>query len=1068
MNKGQRGFRSTGRRMILIFVVSTLAGIVLVGGALRYLLQRASLAQCRTNLEARAGVLASQCDGEIAEAQRDLEFLAQTPSFQQLPYADRIELELNGVPEDIEVEKRQLLTGLMNKTERFSVLYVLRPNADIYVLEPFRLQPKLTKHNISDRPYYQEAVRTKKPVVSDSFVGADGVLAVVILVPILADNGDVIGYLGGAFHLSQLSHLVTKERIEPFDAGYLVDRKGLLIAHTDTTLLREGIRERFIEQHPLVSGFLASAGSTAGVTPGKILYGECAEPGGAKHHLDLAAFVPLRSGWSLGLMRDRAAVIAETRPAVWGITALAALLLALVGGLGVARAHGIGRRWESAERALRLSEERFRIAAETANDLVYEWDLKQDVLWPGKIDELLGYEPGEFPRTLDGWAASVHPEDLKRVMAEVQAHLEGRAPFAAEYRVRRKDGVYRRWAARGAAARTAEGIPVRWVGTVTDITERKQAEEALRASEDELQRLLESMTTAFVLFESVFAADGRFVSYRFVHVNRSYERITGVKNDEIKGRTVHEVWPGTEPEWIKRYGEVAVTGVSQTFDMYHEPTAKHYHCNVYRPGDTQDRFCVVFEDITDRKRAEEALQRIEWMLAKRPTVPADGGQAPDAASQPYGDVTTLNTSRVILDAVGPQMLNDIVSDYLDLMGTASAVYEKNGDYAFGTFASGWCQFLDSASRRRCGTADNREALCGGKWLCHESCWTQASRVAVETGQPADIECAGGLRLYAVPIRAGTEIVGSINFGYGNPPTDPARLRELAAEFGVTGEDLHQRAAAYESRPPFIIELAKDRLAASARLIGEIVERKRAEERLSATMTDLKRSNRELEQFAYVASHDLQEPLRMVASYTQLLEKRYKGQLDGDAREFIAFAVDGANRMQRLINDLLAYSRVQSHGGSLELADSQSALGDALANLASAIEESGAIVTNDDLPTVKADYTQFVQIFQNLIANAVKFHGETRPHAHVSARDLGQEWSFSVSDNGIGIEPQYFERIFAVFQRLHGQKEYPGTGIGLALCRRIVERHGGRIWVESEVGKGSTFHFTLPKQRGDGQ
>lgn len=246
------------------------------------------------------------------------------------------------------------------------------------------------------------------------------------------------------------------------------------------------------------------------------------------------------------------------------------------------------------------------------------------------------------------------------------------------------------------------------------------------------------------------------------------------------------------------------------------------------------------------------------------------------------------------------------------------------------------------------------------------------------------------------------------------------------------------------------------------IISDITDRKRAEQAVESHAQELIRSNAELEQFAYVASHDLQEPLRMISSYTQLLARRYKGRLDADADEFIAFAVDGATRMQELIRNLLEYSRVGTKGEKMRPTDCGNLLGRVLAGLRVAIEQNKATVTRGSLPTVMADDTQLSQVLQNLIGNAIKFHGQDPPNIHVAAELRGPEWVFSIRDNGIGFDPKHASRVFALFQRLHSRKEYPGTGIGLAICKKIVERHGGRIWAESMPGTGTTFFFTLPK------
>ena len=240
------------------------------------------------------------------------------------------------------------------------------------------------------------------------------------------------------------------------------------------------------------------------------------------------------------------------------------------------------------------------------------------------------------------------------------------------------------------------------------------------------------------------------------------------------------------------------------------------------------------------------------------------------------------------------------------------------------------------------------------------------------------------------------------------------------------------------------------------------QRRQAERELQETAAKLARSNADLEQFAYVASHDLKEPLRAISGSVQILQERYRARLDAGAEEVIKHTVDGATRMQTLIDDLLKYSRLATREAPLERSDCSEIVQEVIANLESLIEESKAVVTYGPLPVVTGDRIQLLQVFQNLISNGIKYRSQRTPKIHINAEERSNEWVFSVSDNGIGIAPQYADRIFRIFQRLHTRREYPGTGIGLAICKKIVERHGGRIWVESELEEGSMFYFTLPK------
>ncbi|MGH2653507.1 MAG: PAS domain S-box protein [Actinomycetota bacterium] len=295
------------------------------------------------------------------------------------------------------------------------------------------------------------------------------------------------------------------------------------------------------------------------------------------------------------------------------------------------------------------------------------------------------------------------------------------------------------------------------------------------------------------------------------------------------------------------------------------------------------------------------------------------------------------------------------------------------------------------------------------------------------------------------------------------PEERAEYLERLRREGLVSIETHHR---HKDGHAFPVEISTSVISLNGRelVMGidrDITERRRLEKEAADRAEDLARSNQELEQFAYVASHDLQEPLRIVAGYAQLLTKRYRGTLGQDADEFIEYMVDGVRRMQALIDALLQYSRVGRKGREMAPVDLDVAFDDAMANLQAAIEESQARVTRDDLPDVVADRLQLAQLFQNLIGNALKFKGEEPPAVHVGAERHNGEWILEVRDNGIGIEPQYVDRIFDIFERLHSRERYDGTGIGLSICKKIVERHGGRIWVESDAGRGSAFRFTIP-------
>jgi signal transduction histidine kinase len=340
-----------------------------------------------------------------------------------------------------------------------------------------------------------------------------------------------------------------------------------------------------------------------------------------------------------------------------------------------------------------------------------------------------------------------------------------------------------------------------------------------------------------------------------------------------------------------------------------------------------------------------------------------------------------------------------------------------------------------------------------------------SILALAAGKVAELDRTVALRRDSGPAAAVAVLETDVGRNIMTSLSDELRGLRLHANAVVAQQQAHIDIEAYTTVGLIIVGLLlSGALAATSvsLLRREIGARQAVETALRGRQAALARSNAELEQFAHIASHDLQEPLRMISSYTQLLRRRYAGKLDADADEFIGYAVDGTKRMQILINDLLNFSRVASDAKPLQPVDLEAALDDTLKDLEIRIEDCGATVTHDPLPTVEADPVQMRQLLLNLIANGMKFQApEQKPAVRVSATREGREWRFGVRDNGIGIDARYIKNLFQIFKRLHSSDEYPGTGIGLAVCKKIVERHGGRIWVESVLGQGSTFLFTLP-------
>ncbi|MEH2349326.1 MAG: GAF domain-containing protein [Nostoc sp.] len=561
-----------------------------------------------------------------------------------------------------------------------------------------------------------------------------------------------------------------------------------------------------------------------------------------------------------------------------------------------------------------------------------------------------------------------------------------------------------------------------------DITERRRTAEALQESEERWQLALHGNNDG--IWDWNLKTNEVFFSTQW---------------KEMLGYKDHEVSNGWD-EWIKRIHPDERDLVLQAFQDHFAKKTPFYVCE-YRVqcqngsykwildrgqalwdalGDIV-RMVGSYTDITDRKRADEELKRqiLRSQLFAEITLKIRESLQIDEILQ-----TTVTEVQKLLQA------DRVLIFRLEADGSGTAIQEA--------VLPGWTVILGKNLNDKCFKEQYIERYRRGRVS------------AIEDIEAAHIQPCHREFLQQFAVRANLVV--------------PILVRD-----GIWGLLLAHQCASPRQWNNFETELLQQ----LANQIGIALSQAQLLEKETQQSQELVRSNAELEQFAYVASHDLQEPLRMVTSYLQLLERRYKNQLDANADQFITYAVDGARRMQTLINDLLNYSRVSTRGQPFKLVDCDVILRSAIANLQIAIADCKAIVTHDPLPKVMADSTQLTQVFQNLIGNAIKFcqnqqpqiHiGVAKPNANLDGENLNSipsvdEWLFWICDNGIGLESQYAERIFIIFQRLHGRDKYPGTGIGLAICKKIIERHGGRIWVESKPGQGSTFYFTIPDRAG---
>ncbi len=721
---------------------------------------------------------------------------------------------------------------------------------------------------------------------------------------------------------------------------------------------------------------------------------------------------------------------------------------------------------KAAEEATQRSEERYRALVEASSQFV--WITEPTGTWSrGPVkwwNELTGQS--EERRTDWHWIEAIHPDDRARVEAAWREAITTNSPYDCEYRLRTSCGEYRHFLARGVPVWNADGSLREFVGTLKDVTDRKLAERAQHEIEQQLTLLIEASGTLLASPESrqvlknILDVAKRFITADAVAVWRRAEdqltwhivAMSGLSENYSKVELVHNSELQNQPIVVEDTSAVsAISGARQaayaaegirslitvpvevhgeiaaTLVFYYR-TPHHFPELEIRVASALGNLAGAALGTADLYAREADLRRRAQQQGKRALFLAEAGQVLSSS------LDYESTLKKVAELAVPAFADLAAVDLLDLSGDVRRVVVHAESPEKVALAY---KFREAFPVQE--TDLERVALRTGKSMMVEE--IKDELLVEHTRGPRYLEILRKLApksLICVPLTVNNRTFGIISF-----LNLQDQRRYTADDLAFAEELAHRAATAVEN----------------ARLFTASQE---AQEAFRKTNEDLRNANEDLNQFAYSASHDLQEPLRILSVYSQLLERDYGHHLDGRAREYLGFLVDGSKRMQMLLRDLLAYIQVAGGtAGQSSIVDAASVVETVKENLKKRIAESGAVIQYDSLPRLRMEEVHLLQLLQNLIGNAIKYRSEAPPHIELSAERNGSEWLFRVKDNGIGIPPRYRSQVFGIFKRLHTREQYPGTGIGLAICQKIVERYGGKIWVESEDTGGSTFCFKLP-------